>query len=142
MIEPSFDLSVVSWAELDVPAEVDMADLIAAWAVHHEQGTVGGPHFWAWEAGDHLASHYPAQALGFVMATLALAPSDSVLSNLAAGPLEDLLVRNGDAVIATVERLARAEPAFRALLGGVWKNAIADAVWERVQLARAGSPSW
>ncbi|GAB3029269.1 hypothetical protein GCM10027285_09620 [Oleiagrimonas citrea] len=46
-------------------------------------------------------------------------PND-LLAVLAAGPLEDLLVMNGPAVIDEIETLARQRPPFRRLLNGVW----------------------
>ena len=53
--------------------------------------------------------------------------------NLSAGPLEDLLVYHGHEVIDRVESEARSNPKFASLLGGVWKNAMADDIWRRIQ---------
>lgn len=53
--------------------------------------------------------------------------------NLAAGPLETLLVRHGRDVLERVEAEAKSNPSFKDLLDGVWGNAIDEAVWERVQ---------
>jgi hypothetical protein len=66
--------------------------------------------------------------------------SDSILGNLAAGPLEDLLVDHGPEFIDRVEILARQDRQFRRLLGAVWQNAMSDDLWNRVK-AVAG-PSW
>lgn len=62
--------------------------------------------------------------------------SDEAMSVLAAGPLEDLLVCHGQAFIERVEARAHQDPAFNRLLGGVWKNAMSEDVWQRVQAAR------
>jgi hypothetical protein len=59
------------------------------------------------------------------------------MGNLAAGPLEDLLSRHGAAIIDTVELEARQRKKFRELLSGVWRNVIADEVWDRVLRLRA-----
>jgi hypothetical protein len=48
--------------------------------------------------------------------------TDTILSNLGAGPLEDLLVVHGDKFIDRVELLARQDRQFRKSLGIVWKN--------------------
>jgi hypothetical protein len=75
----------------------------------------------------------PEEAWAFVLAVLAADDSTRVMENLAAGPLEDLLVYHGPAVIERVEAEARTNPKFAFLLGGVWKNAIADDIWDRVR---------
>lgn len=61
--------------------------------------------------------------------------SDNTLMNLAAGPLEDLLASAGPKYIDEVEELARKDPKFRKLLGGVWQNDINDDLWNRVKKA-------
>jgi hypothetical protein len=58
-----------------------------------------------------------------------------LLGNLAAGPLEDLLVRHGENAIKRVEQESMRDPEFRFLLGGVWQNRMSDAIWSRVQAA-------
>jgi hypothetical protein len=60
---------------------------------------------------------------------------DAMLSNLAAGPLEDLLADHGERFIARVETLARQEPRFRFTTQMVWRNSIALAVWARLRKA-------
>ncbi|HEY0099904.1 MAG TPA: hypothetical protein VGB76_13230 [Pyrinomonadaceae bacterium] len=72
----------------------------------------------------------------FVLAGYKRELSDKVLACLAAGPLEDLLSAFGAAFIDRVEELARKDPQFNWLLGGVWRLAMTDEVWARVQAAR------
>jgi hypothetical protein len=62
--------------------------------------------------------------------------SDPVLEVLAAGPLENLLVKHGSVLIDQVEELAQRSPVFRGLLGGVWQRETESAVWERIVAAR------
>jgi len=62
-----------------------------------------------------------------------------LLGVLAAGPLEDLLNHNGDAVIAEVDLLARRDPGFRLLLNGVWDNSIKPDILARLTKYR-GNP--
>jgi hypothetical protein len=59
--------------------------------------------------------------------------SDKIQEVLSAGPVEDLLVKHGDAFIERVELKARSDPKFAKLLGGVWKNRMSDANWSRLQ---------
>jgi len=61
---------------------------------------------------------------------------DKTIAVLAAGPLEDLLARQGPEFIDRVEELARKDPQFNYLLGGVWRNTMTDEIWQRVQTAR------
>ena len=61
---------------------------------------------------------------------------DKVVAVLAAGPLEDLLAKRGVDFIDRVEELARKDPKFNQLLGGVWRNTMTDEVWQRVQAIR------
>lgn len=52
---------------------------------------------------------------------------------LAAGPLEHLLARHGPQLIERVELWARIDPEFKELLGAVWRNALAEDIWQRIQ---------
>jgi hypothetical protein len=58
---------------------------------------------------------------------------ENVLDNLAAGPLETLLVRHGRDIIDRVENEAKSDPRFKDLLLGVWGNAVDATVWERLE---------
>jgi len=58
--------------------------------------------------------------------------SQSQIEVFAAGPVEDLLVHHGEAVIQKVVALASRDPMFARVLGGVWKRNMKDSVWELV----------
>jgi hypothetical protein len=58
---------------------------------------------------------------------------DSILENLAAGPLEDLLSRNGPLVIDSIIKFSRENEIFKPVLLYVWRNSISAEVWERIQ---------
>jgi hypothetical protein len=62
--------------------------------------------------------------------------SDKAFGMIAAGPLEDLIADYGDLYIDRIEVLARKNPRFNYLLGGVWKNASKNDVWKRVENAQ------
>ncbi|HVI53559.1 MAG TPA: hypothetical protein VM621_00735 [Luteibacter sp.] len=91
--------------------------------------------FWAYMALDDIRGHDLERYWKIINEIRRLDDSDSVLSNLAAGPLEDLLVTSGSAFIDRCEALAKTDDRFKAMLGMVWKNSIPDDIWERVQLA-------
>lgn len=77
------------------------------------------------------------EAWNAILSILEHDPDARVMANLAAGPLEDLLVNHGPALIQRVEARAKADKRFASLLGGVWKNDIEDDVWARVERARS-----
>jgi len=62
--------------------------------------------------------------------------SDHHFQNLAAGPLEDLLVFHGKDYVNVVETIARRNPAFRLLLNGVWSSAIDKDVLQKLEKYR------
>ena len=72
----------------------------------------------------------------FILTTYKRNLSASVQAMLAAGPLEDFLVNFGEMYIEQVETLSTKDPSFRHLLRGVWKNAMTDEVWSRIQALR------
>lgn len=85
---------------------------------------------------DDLTREDPDSCWELILGILAADDSFTVQETLSAGPLEDLLVEHGDAIIARVEQEAARNPYFRSLLGGVWKNAMSDEIWSRVCAVR------
>jgi hypothetical protein len=96
--------------------------------------------FWAFERLSDLVQENPEEAWNVIEAMRRLDGADSILANIAAGPLEDLLVRHGDKFIDRFEVLARDDQQFRKLLGGVWQNSMSDSLWARIRTIAA--PSW
>lgn len=102
-----------------------------------------------WEAVTELVRERPAAAWLFVLEVLKADSSTAVLEDRSARPLEDLLAQHGGCMIDRVEEEARANPKVASVLGGVWKNAMTDEVWQRVQKirdrrgwGRLGSRAW
>ena len=96
------------------------------------------PLFWAIERFMKLNSDHPEVCWNMILEILIKKPSNNVLSILAAGPLEDLIVSHGCEYINKIENEARINPAFKYLLGGVWKSSTPE-VWSRLQNIR-GKP--
>jgi hypothetical protein len=86
------------------------------------------------------ASSEPATAWNVIQKIISLNQNDAILAMVGAGPFEDLMVHHGALLIDKVESCARASPAFRRMLGVVWKNAISDEVWDRIRAI--APPSW
>ena len=68
------------------------------------------------------------------------ASSDVHLRSLGAGPLEDLLKRNGAHIIDRIEELASTDRRFRICLSYVWPTNIAVDIWKRILKARGNEP--
>lgn len=75
----------------------------------------------------------PDLAIDLVLEVLKYAPSNSTKEVLAAGPLEQVLANHGTDIIERVESLAKSNPDFASLLGGVWQNSMSTEIWLRVQ---------
>ena len=95
--------------------------------------------FWSFDRLWELVHDDPEAAWNIIQ-IIRQEGSDLILSNLAAGPLEDLLVRHGDRFIDRVEALAEHDAQFRRLLGATWQNSMPPRLWRRIK-AVAGS-SW
>src|ERR1044072_8098587 len=119
---------------------MDLNEIVDAWliaAVTKDGSPERESNWWAMEQvidwhlerqGEHLWQ--------FITTAYKRDLSDRAVGLLAAGPLEDLLAEQGPEFIDRVEELARKDPKFNYLLGGVWRNSMTAEVWERVQAAR------
>ena len=89
--------------------------------------------FWAHERLRDLTEHDPETAWDLIITILRQDNSDTIVANLGAGPLEDLLGTHGDTFIQRVEELAKRDESFRKVVGCVWQNEIPNAIWMRVK---------
>jgi hypothetical protein len=94
----------------------------------------------AWFAGEQTMSDAvhdaPEVAWAAILQILEMELTEDQISVLAAGALEGLMALHGAQFVERVEHKAEQNARFTYLLGGVWKNGISPAVWERVQKAR------
>jgi hypothetical protein len=95
---------------------------------------------WAFDRVSDMVQDDPEMAWKIIEAIRQQDGSDHVLSNLAAGPLEDLLVAHGEQFIVRIEAKAEVDPQLRKMLGATWKNDMPDELWERIQAV--ASASW
>lgn len=98
----------------------------------------GEEFFWVIEHLCEAARHEPQECWDAISLIWSRTDKNDMgrLASLAAGPLEDLLVSHGEEVLPWVEQMCLTEPHFKALLQGVWQNAIAANVWERINQLR------
>lgn len=120
--------------------EIELNRIVDAWIAGQEaeDGTPEcGANGWATTQVMDWVLEGEAELLWrFILLTYKRNISDRVVAILAAGPLEDLLAKHGPKFIDRIEQSAREDERFNWLLGGVWRNEMADEVWGRVQAAR------
>ncbi|WP_158987931.1 DUF6869 domain-containing protein [Lysobacter panacisoli] len=123
---------------MDVSVSIEQwADAYIAAYSSQDALTPASPLWWVFERSLLPLRRDAAEEIwNFVLAVLAKSPPHEVLTNLAAGPMEDLIAYEGDAFIERIELHARRDPAFRHLLGGVWKNQTPPKIWQRIEAAR------
>lgn len=97
-------------------------------------------NFWAFNELVGLCNDDPESCWKVIHLIRQLDGNDKILANLAAGPLEDLLVYHGNDFIDRIESLAKKDPQFKKLLGAVWQRDTPDSIWKRVKAVAA--PSW
>lgn len=119
--------------------------LASAWIALNNRSTppdlnIDDPNQWAHDRLWTMCQNDPDQAWAAILYIVERVPNDYVLGNLAAGPLENLLGCHGEEMIDRVERKAAANPAFKKMLSGVWKNDISETVWRRIEIARETLP--
>lgn len=96
----------------------------------------------SWFAGDSEFAMYDASTEDPEAAWLAILEilkhdlTEDQEALLAAGPLEDLLVWHGAAFIKRIEEEAMANARLNHLLGGIWRQEMPQAIWERIETAR------
>ena len=119
----------------------DIDRLIAAW-MNHWQVYEATEQFPEAPDGidlsdiDEAPADFRFQFVLEVLSRISHDPDNHLMQVLAAGPLENLLSDHGPTVIDRIESLAKADASFNLLLGGVWKQGMADDVWDRVQACR------
>ena len=120
--------------------DVELDKIVTAW-IAAEQAERGSPerktNWWAVsEVMDWSFDRKGDRLWQFILEVYQRELSDKVIGALAAGPLEDLLAKQGTEFIDRIEERARKDPKFNQVLGGVWRSAMTDDVWKRVERIR------
>lgn len=98
------------------------------------------PDAWTYLLCDSLCSDHPDTGLALVHRLLRQVATPGDVAMIAAGPLEDLIVRHGATLIDAIEREAAASARFRFALSGVWPQDANPLVRARVEAARGDGP--
>jgi hypothetical protein len=125
-------------------ASLDVADLASLWIDANGRSPIERErddlHASVFDLCFDLARSDPDRGLDLALAVLALTDEKRLLSLLAAGLLEDLVMRESDDVLARIEAEAARDQKFRDLLGGVWLSRASAATAARIEKARAAMP--
>ncbi len=98
------------------------------------------PEAWTFLLFDALVETAPAQALAALCACLAQCDTPDQAAMIAAGPLDDLIARQGAALIAEIETLAARAPRFAYALTGLQRpEGGAALLWARIEAAHRGA---
>lgn len=123
------------------PGDLPVARLIERWfgftrATLDSEAPQDHPEFWTFVLINDLVAEMPALALDAVLAAVTQAADADELALVAGGPLQDLLERQGDQVIAGLEDAAKTSARLRLALGAVQPEGSAGAPsWRRVAAA-------
>lgn len=90
-------------------------------------------YFWAFSYLDDLRDEDAERIWKIINEIIDIDASEWVLSNLAAGPVEDLLVDHGEKFINRLEEKVKGDNRFKTIIKGIWKNEIPEPIWKRVQ---------
>jgi len=122
----------------------DFGKLIESWIElqkSNRRDLENDENFWAYEEINSLTKTFPLYVLDFIEAACKVTNDDKILASLAAGPLEDLLVKNGNVVITEIERRFIKDAKLKKVLASVWENDIDAKVWDRVRVVVGSTPS-
>jgi hypothetical protein len=86
--------------------------------------------FWSFDLLWGYCGEKPDRAWAAIQAIYRERPEEIVLANLAAGPVEDLLVKNGAIALPWIDHFCSEEAEFVEVLQMVWRNAMTDEIWK------------
>ena len=101
----------------------DRNRLVEGYFAHVEaqkRGEKEDPHFWAVEAMWALIDRDEDESWTVLLEMLRRAEGEHMIASIAAGPLEDFIVRYGETFLPRIESEARTNSKFRRALVGVW----------------------
>ena len=93
---------------------------------------------WATDCAFEIEEHHPHQVLPLIIAAMDACISVEEAAYIAAGLLENAVVKHGTQLIGTFEELAQRSNKFRYILSGIWSQGRVDPeVWARIGKAVA-----
>jgi hypothetical protein len=119
------------------PMKSEIAHAYARFARAAEGSEEHAANRWSFDELLIAAMERPEQAWEMIKAVVEFDASPPVMESIAAGPVEELLIQHGEKIIAKVEKDARDSAVIRDLLGGVWKGAMPERVWSKIESLRS-----
>jgi|GEM_PF-1995184 len=105
-------------------SDAEAKELAAAWLAYQRRcdavGTARAEGFESWNRLTDLVWNDPESAWPVILLMIEVASTDSLLQDVAAGPLEELLSNHAHDFIDRIEDHARKDVKFRKCLCGVW----------------------
>ncbi len=90
-------------------------------------------HAWASDCAFEVEQDYPHLLLPLIVAAMDASETPQDAAYVAAGLLENAVVKHGPLLIGKIEQLAARSPKFRYFLSAIWGESRTDpAVWQRV----------
>jgi hypothetical protein len=83
-----------------------------------------------------MSDNNPDKCFDFIVEVLKQTDDEWVLANLAAGPLESMLVKHPEEGLALIEKEIVRLPELKYILQGVWQNLMAEETWQHLQNLR------
>lgn len=87
---------------------------------------------WAAEELNLLALRSPNKCWDSILEIISLSDDEWVLTNLGAGPIENMLALNPEIAIALIEKEFPENKKLQDTVENIWKNIIPNNVWERL----------
>jgi hypothetical protein len=107
--------------QLGIDQEIDRLAKTWIFAQKLGAGNLGYErHSWAIDQVIDLAFHEPQKLWRMILRILEIDSSETIVSAVGAGPLEDLMVQHGEALIDKVEARASMSPPFKSAMQSVW----------------------
>jgi hypothetical protein len=107
---------------------VELAEIVSIYLRHFESKRE--EDWWACEQVDSLVDKEPEQGWEITLMLVNKSPSDEALAYVAAGPLENLLIKHGPEVIDRIEKESSTNERLQLALSGVWMRR-EDSAFER-----------
>jgi len=117
--------------------------LISAWFVAHEAGAespIYEENWWAVETLLNLPEENPELLWELILEAIEKEKNEKLLSNLAAGPIEDLMCNYGEEIIDRVEIEAKSNHSFKNCIKDVWLDSNDTPIYKRFYKAAGIEP--
>ena len=112
-------------------------DLVRAGHAFHTETTdqkIRQETSWATDCAFDIEQDHPSLLFDLVLASIDACETLEDAAYIAAGPVENMVVKHGPRLIGRIEALASVSPKFRYVLSGIWSQSgsVDPEVWERI----------